>query len=132
MGAELVAAGAHVVLADSDGDRAERVAHELAGRSSVASGSVAAAVLDVRDRAAVKALVEEVADRRGRLDFMFNNAGIVIGGRTQALSGEHWDRVIEVNLMGVVNGVVAAYPLMAAARHGHIVNTASTAGWRRR
>jgi NAD(P)-dependent dehydrogenase (short-subunit alcohol dehydrogenase family) len=128
MGTELVGQGAHVVLADLDGDRAERVAGELAAEATAAGGSVAAVMLDVRDRAAVKALVDDVAARRGRLDFMFNNAGIVIGGRTHTMSGEHWDRVIDVNLMGVVNGVVAAYPLMAAARHGHIVNTASTAG----
>ena len=55
---------------------------------------------------------------------MFNNVGIVIGGRTHTMSGEHRDRAIDVNLMGVVNGVVAAYPLMAMAGHGHIVNTA--------
>jgi NAD(P)-dependent dehydrogenase (short-subunit alcohol dehydrogenase family) len=59
---------------------------------------------------------------------MFNNAGIVLGGRTHTMSGEHWDRVLDVNLKGVVNGVIAAYPLMVAQRHGHIVNTASTAG----
>ena len=82
----------------------------------------------MRDAVAVQALVDEVAVRHGRLDFMFNNAGIVIGGRTDEMSREHWDRVIDVNLKGVVNGVVAAYPLMVSQGHGHIVNTASTAG----
>jgi NAD(P)-dependent dehydrogenase (short-subunit alcohol dehydrogenase family) len=127
MGAELAAHGAHVVLADFDGERAEREANELDARDAT-SGSVSAAMLDVRDRAAVKSLVDAVAGRHGQLDFMFNNAGIVIGGRSDTMSGEHWDRVIDVNLMGVVNGVVAAYPMMAAQSHGHIVNTASTAG----
>ncbi len=127
MGTELAAQGAHVVLADLDGERAERAAQNLV-TGAAATGTVTAATLDVRDRAAVQALVDDVADRHGHLDFMFNNAGIVLGGRTQTLSGEHWDRVIDVNLKGVINGVVAAYPLMAAQGHGHIVNTASTAG----
>jgi NAD(P)-dependent dehydrogenase (short-subunit alcohol dehydrogenase family) len=82
----------------------------------------------VRDGSAVQALVDEVAGRHGRLDVMFNNAGIVIGGRTDEMSRDHWDRVIDVNLKGVVNGVVAAYPLMVSQGHGHIVNTASGAG----
>ena len=64
----------------------------------------------------------------GRIDFMFNNAGIVLGGRTDEMTVEHWDRVLDVNLNGVVNGVAAAYPVMVEQGHGHIVNTASTAG----
>jgi NAD(P)-dependent dehydrogenase (short-subunit alcohol dehydrogenase family) len=128
MGTELVAQGAHVVLADLDGERAERVARELETRTGGREGSVSAVALDVRDRAAVQAVVGDVVDRHHRLDFMFNNAGIVLGGRTHTMSGEHWDRVLDVNLKGVVNGVVAAYPVMAAQGHGHIVNTASTAG----
>jgi NAD(P)-dependent dehydrogenase (short-subunit alcohol dehydrogenase family) len=124
MATELAAEDAHVVLADVDGDRAALVAHQITSPS----GSATAATLDVRDRAAVQALVDEVAGRHGRLDFMFNNAGLVIGGRTHTMSGEHWDRVIDVNLKGVINGVVAAYPLMVEQGHGHIVNTASGAG----
>lgn len=119
LGAELAAAGAHAVLADCDG--------ELVARSAEA-GSMTSATLDVRDAPAVKALVDDVVARHGRLDFMFNNAGIVIGGRTDEMPVEHWDRVIDVNLKGVVNGIVAAYPVMVAQGHGHIVNTASAAG----
>jgi NAD(P)-dependent dehydrogenase (short-subunit alcohol dehydrogenase family) len=59
---------------------------------------------------------------------MFNNAGMVLGGRTEEMTTGHWHRVIDVNLIGVVNGVVAAYPVMRKQGHGHIVNTASTAG----
>jgi NAD(P)-dependent dehydrogenase (short-subunit alcohol dehydrogenase family) len=102
-------------------DRLERAAAPLAG-------SVSTAPLDVRDAAAVNALVTDVIDRHGRIDLMFNNAGIVIGGRTDEMSVEHWDRVLDVNLKGVVNGVAAAYPVMVEQGSGHIVNTASTAG----
>jgi len=128
MGAVLAARGAHVVLADWNPERAERAAADLNARPGAAHGTIRAATLDVRDPVAVRALVDEVAARHGRLDYMFNNAGIVIGGRTDEMDVDHWNRVLDVNLKGVVNGIAAAYPRMVAQGHGHIVNTASTAG----
>ncbi len=127
LGAELVRRGARVVLADIDADAVAKAAASLspAGRHRAA---VVGRPLDVRDRAAVQHLVDEVVDRDGALDYLFNNAGISIGGPTQELAGEHWDRIIDVNLRGVVNGVLAAYPQMIEQGHGHIVNTASAAG----
>ncbi len=116
------------MLADIEGERAESIAAEIATRASDGSGSVRSAALDVRDEDGVRRLADEVVAHHGRLDYMFNNAGIVIGGPTTAMSAEHWNRVIDVNLRGVVNGVLAAYPVMVRQRHGHIVNTASTAG----
>ncbi len=124
-GAELAARGATVVLADRDGDAAAERAAEL-DRSR--KGSVRGVELDVRDEDAVRAVVVDTIDRSGAVDLLFNNAGISAGGPTHELTGEHWDRVIDVNLRGVVNGVLAAYPLMIEQGHGHIVNTASGAG----
>ncbi len=117
----LAAAGARVVCTDIDGD--------AAGRTAAALGSTArAARLDVTDAAAVQAVVDDVADRAGRLDLMFNNAGIVWGGDTELLTLDQWNSIIDVNIRGVVHGVAAAYPLMVRQGHGHIVNTASMAG----
>ena len=127
LGAELVSRGAHVVLADIDGATADAAAKALAGRVSP-SGSISAARLDVRDLAAVRAVVDDVASSHGRLDLLFNNAGISMGGNTNDLEEAHWDRIIDVNIKGVVNGLLAAYPLMVAQGEGHIVNTASAAG----
>jgi NAD(P)-dependent dehydrogenase (short-subunit alcohol dehydrogenase family) len=124
LGAELARFGANVVLADIDGDAAERAAGEIAAAGGVAIGRQ----LDVRDAAAVASLVDEVANRDGRIDFLFNNAGITMGGPTHELTSAHWDRIIDINLRGVVNGVLAAYPRMIEQGHGHIVNTASGAG----
>lgn len=115
----LAAAGADVVCTDVDGEAAARTADPLGARS---------ARLDVTDAAAVQACVDEVVDRTGGLDLMFNNAGITWGGDTELLTLAQWNAVIDVNIRGVVHGVAAAYPLMVRQGRGHIVNTASMAG----
>ena len=115
----LAGAGARVLCTDVDGDAAERTATALGARS---------ARLDVTDAAAVQACVDDVVATTGRLDLMFNNAGITFGGDTELLTLDQWNAVIDVNIRGVVHGVAAAYPQMVRQGHGHIVNTASMAG----
>ncbi|MFB9892047.1 SDR family NAD(P)-dependent oxidoreductase [Planobispora takensis] len=116
---ELARRGVHVVAADLDAAGAERTAKEFGCRS---------AALDVTDAQAVRDLVTGVRREHGRLDFLFNNAGIAVGGTTDELTLDHWNRTIDVNLRGVVHGVHAAYPVMIEQGRGHIVNTASLAG----
>jgi NAD(P)-dependent dehydrogenase (short-subunit alcohol dehydrogenase family) len=115
----LVAAGAEVLCTDIDEDAAARTASTLGARS---------ARLDVTDATAVQAAVDGVVERAGRLDLMFNNAGIVWGGDTELLTLDQWNAIIDINVRGVVHGVAAAYPQMIRQGHGHIVNTASMAG----
>jgi NAD(P)-dependent dehydrogenase (short-subunit alcohol dehydrogenase family) len=117
----LVSEGARVVIADVNGDLAATTARELGNR-------VRAEPLDVTDAAAVHALVDATAEREGRLDYLFNNAGIAVMADARDTTLEDWNRLIDVNLRGVVHGVVAAYPLMLRQGNGHIVNTASAAG----
>jgi NAD(P)-dependent dehydrogenase (short-subunit alcohol dehydrogenase family) len=119
----LVAAGADVVCTDIDAEAAERTAREALG-----PGKACSARLDVTDAASVQATVDGVVSRAGRLDLMFNNAGIVWGGDTELLSLGQWNAIIDVNIRGVVHGVAAAYPVMIRQGHGHIINTASMAG----
>ncbi|KGI68378.1 SDR family oxidoreductase [Mycolicibacterium rufum] len=120
----LTAAGAEVWIADRQYDVAEQLAQRLRG-----SGARAHAVaLDVRDPAAFEAAVAEAVRTSGRLDYLFNNAGIGIGGEVDSLTLEDWTDIIDVNLRGVIHGVQAAYPVMIAQGSGHIVNTASMAG----
>jgi NAD(P)-dependent dehydrogenase (short-subunit alcohol dehydrogenase family) len=119
----LVAAGASVVCTDIDGEAAARTAESLSG-----PGTARSVTVDVTDAAAVQGVVDDVLARAGRLDLMFNNAGIAWGGDTELLTLEQWNAIIDVNIRGVVHGVVAAYPAMLRQGHGHIVNTASMAG----
>lgn len=120
----LAARGAGVVVTDLDGAAAAAVAAclERAGRGA------RAAPLDVTDAAAFRALVEETAASEGRLDFLFNNAGVGVAGEARDLALADWQPVVDVNLWGVVHGIAAAYPLMVRQGFGHIVNTASGAG----
>ena len=69
-----------------------------------------------------------MSTRYGGLDYIFNNAGIGIGGEVRDCSIDDWRSVLNVNLFGVVNGVAAAYPLMVKQGYGHIINTASIEG----
>src|ERR1700753_4478578 len=91
-------------------------------------GTATSATLDVTDPAAVASAVDGVVARAGRLDLMFNNAGIAWGGDTELLTLDQWNAIIDINIRGVVHGVTAAYPVMLKQGHGHIVNTASMAG----
>jgi NAD(P)-dependent dehydrogenase (short-subunit alcohol dehydrogenase family) len=121
---DLAGRGAEVVLADRQATLAEEVAREI----RAAGGHAEVAELDVRDAAAFRRLALEVRRRSGHLDYLFNNAGIAIGGEVASYSQADWDEIIEVNLRGVTHGIQAVYPAMVAQGSGHIVNTASMAG----
>jgi NAD(P)-dependent dehydrogenase (short-subunit alcohol dehydrogenase family) len=125
LGRELAGRGALVVLADRDGEDARKEAARIAAVGGRAEG----ATLDVRDAPAVDALVTDVFARHGRLDYLFNNAGIAVGGEARELALEDWRDAVEVNLMGVVHGVQAAWPRMIGQGFGHVVNTASMAAF---
>ena len=116
--------GASVVLADRQAALTQEVAAGIRERG----GQASAVELDVTDFTAVDQLVRATAQAQGRLDYMFNNAGIAIGGEVRVCHIEDWAAVLNVNLHGVVNGVQAAYPVMLSQGYGHIVNTASMAG----
>jgi NAD(P)-dependent dehydrogenase (short-subunit alcohol dehydrogenase family) len=121
----LVGRGARVVVADINASRAAAVARELSERGP---GSATSLSLDVADALGFEQALGDVHARDGRLDLLFNNAGIAVGGPVEELTLAHWERVLDVNLRGVMHGVRAAYPLMLEQRSGHIVNTASLAG----
>ncbi len=121
---QLAGNGAKVVVADINRKGAEEAASSI----DASGGWARAALLDVTDAGGTQRLVRETAAEFGRLDYMFNNAGIAIGGDARDIDWEHWRRTLDINLMGVIYGSRAAYSLMVEQGFGHIVNTASGAG----
>ncbi len=115
---QLAGDGAHVVIADVDLSGASRLQQEL----TVNGHSATSARLDVSDKRAVWELITRTASEHGRLDLMVNCAGIVSRGPAEDLP---WDRILEVNLGGVVAGTMAAYSVMKQQHFGSIVNIAS-------
>ena len=121
---ELAKRGCEIVLADLQMESAE----EIASAINASGGRATAAEVDVVSFSELEKLVTETVRRTGRLDYMFNNAGIAISGNVSHYSIEDWNQILEVNLHGVINGVQAAYQVMMNQGFGHIVNTASFAG----
>ena len=116
--------GATVVLGARRVDRIDALAREL-----TANGQQALAVqTDVTDRVQVQRLVDAAIARFGRIDVMINNAGLMPHSPLERLKIDDWDRMIDVNLKGVLYGIAAALPPMQAQKSGHIINVSSVAG----
>lgn len=113
--------GAFVVVADRNGAAAAQVAAEIAGQG----GKAEPLVVDVAREAEVKAMVETVVARHGRLDILVNNAGYGFAGTVVTTSEQDWDALMAVNVKGVFFGCKHAIPVMERQGGGVIVNTAS-------
>jgi len=121
---ELSRKDAIVILADINNQQINEVAETI-----TASGYRAEALpVDVSNYDAVKKLVDDTVAQHGRLDYMFNNAGIAVGGEVRDCAIDDWRNVLDVNLNGVIYGIDSAYPIMVEQGFGHIVNTASIEG----
>jgi NAD(P)-dependent dehydrogenase (short-subunit alcohol dehydrogenase family) len=116
---QLAAVGARVTVSDLPGPALERAAVEL---------GVPAIPIDVSSRDEIAAGIDAVVGEHGRLDLMFNNAGVAIFGEYDVVTLDDWDRIIDVNLRGVAHGSTLAYRQMVRQGGGRIVNTASVAG----
>jgi NADP-dependent 3-hydroxy acid dehydrogenase YdfG len=120
----LSAQGASVVLGARRQDRIQSLAHELTG----AGGKAIAITTDVTDRGQVKKLVDTAAQTHGRVDVMINNAGVMPQAPLDRFKLDEWDRMIDVNLKGVLYGIAAALPYMQQQKSGHFINVSSVAG----
>ncbi|MFW0789574.1 SDR family NAD(P)-dependent oxidoreductase [Gordonia sp. CPCC 205333] len=118
-------AGSEVLCTDINLDTAT----ESAAMITAAGGNASAHRLDVTDDDAWQAFAQQLRDDGRLVELLVNNAGVGVVGAFLAHSKEDWDRQIDVNLNGVVNGCRAMAPLMVEARHGHIVNIASVAAY---
>lgn len=122
----LASEGATVVLGARRTNRIEALADEL-----TQSGAQAfARATDVTDAGQVQRLVDAAVERYGRLDVMINNAGLMPQSLLEARKIGEWDRMIDVNIKGVLYGIAAALPHMQRQKGGHIVNVSSVAGHR--
>jgi NADP-dependent 3-hydroxy acid dehydrogenase YdfG len=113
-----------VVISDISAQRIE----ETAGQIKAEGGTADASQLDVSDYGDVKKMIDDTVKSRGRVDYLFNNAGIAVGGPAKDMHIDDWRDVLSVNLNGVVHGAAVAYPLMVRQGFGHIINTASIEG----
>jgi NAD(P)-dependent dehydrogenase (short-subunit alcohol dehydrogenase family) len=116
--------GSLVFIADIDAD----AAGDVAARIIAAGGRARAVQVDMSKKDDVQRMVDSAVSEFGRLDYIFNNAAIAIGGDTRDLTIEQYDRVIGVDLLGVVYGAVAGYQAMARHGGGHIINVSSLGG----
>ena len=116
--------GMDIAIGDIEQGAGEAVAEEVRakGRRAIA------VVCDVTDLESVRGLAEAAKAHLGAYHVVCNNAGVISGGPTAEMSPAEWDWVLDVDLQGVVNGVIAFLPGLVEQGEGHIVNTASIAG----
>jgi len=120
----LAAAGVHVVVADLNAARAEAVAAEVAAVGAQGLGLR----LDVNIATDFDRAREALLARFGRIDIVTNNVGVIAAGLPEHIPLAEWERLVSTNLLSVVRSNHTFLPLLLAQGHGHIVNTASTAG----
>jgi len=115
--------GAKVVLGARRTEKLEKLVEEIHASGGVAEFKA----VDVTHREDMKAFVHFAKDTFGRIDVIFNNAGVMPLSRMNALKVEEWDNMINVNIHGVLNGIAAGLPIMEAQGSGQFINTASIA-----
>jgi NADP-dependent 3-hydroxy acid dehydrogenase YdfG len=116
--------GASVVLGARRVDRIDAIAKDI----QAARGKALALATDVTEASQVKALVDLAAEAFGRVDVVINNAGLMPHSPLERLKIDDWDRMIDVNLKGVLYGIAAALPHMKRQLSGQIINVSSVAG----
>lgn len=121
---QLAREGARVVVADYD----ETAGAEAVQAIAAAGGEAAFLRTDVANERDVEALVAHAEERFGRLDILHNNAGVLTGPRFPDSPPRYWNRAIDINVRGVLNGIYYAVPALRRAGGGAIVTTASVSG----
>ena len=122
----LAGSGAKVVLGARRRDRIDAVVKDITAKGGTALGFQA----DVTKRSEVEALVQGAIHEHGRIDVIVNDAGIMPIAPMAALKVEEWDRMIDVNIKGLLFGVAAVLPIMQKQKQGHIINMSSVGGFK--
>ena len=121
---ELARRGAHLALSDVD----EVGLAETVALCEGAAVKVTSERIDVSDREAVHAWADKVVDDHGKVNLIFNNAGVALGATIEAMSFEDFEWLMNIDFWGVVNGTKAFLPHLKAAGEGHVVNVSSVFG----
>ncbi|MVO98414.1 SDR family NAD(P)-dependent oxidoreductase [Paenibacillus lutrae] len=121
---QLSARNIYVIVSDINVAQGEELVQEMVNLG----GQARFVRLDVTDASQFQSVVQKVSEEFGRLDYLFNNAGISMYGEFSDMSLEDWSKIVDINFWGVIYGTHAAYPLMQKQGFGHIINTASVAG----
>jgi NADP-dependent 3-hydroxy acid dehydrogenase YdfG len=122
----LAANGAKVVLGARRKERIDALAKEITAKG----GSALAFKTDVTKRGDVDTLVKGALEKHGRIDVIVNNSGVMSISPMSAVKVEEWDRMIDVNIKGLLYGVAAVLPIMQKQKQGHIINIASVVGFK--
>ncbi|MCX4671318.1 SDR family oxidoreductase [Streptomyces sp. NBC_01381] len=125
----LVAEGHRVVAGARRTDRLRALAERTAAMAARSGGSLHPVRLDVTDRADVAAFVEAARERHGRVDVLVANAGVMPLSRLDSLLVDEWDRMIDVNVRGLLHGIAAVLPVFTAQGAGHFVTVASVGAY---
>ncbi|WP_354666177.1 SDR family oxidoreductase [Nostoc sp. GT001] len=120
----LAASGAKLMLAARREDRLK----ELVGAIAKSGGTATYQVTDVADCAQMEALAKETLSTYSRIDVLINNAGLMPLSPLDQVKVEEWDRMIDVNIKGVLYGIAAVLPIMRQQKSGHVINLSSVAG----
>jgi NADP-dependent 3-hydroxy acid dehydrogenase YdfG len=121
----LAADGHRVLLGARRTDRLERLVEEITEEG----GTAAFRELDVTDVASMRSFIDAALGEYGRIDALVSNAGLMPLSPLEALKTDEWDRMIDVNVRGVLHGIAAALPAMRAQGGGHFVNIASVGAY---
>lgn len=122
----LAGSGAKVVLGARRRDRIDALVKDITAKGGAALGFET----DVTNRSEVDALVQGAIHKHGRIDVIVNNAGIMPIAPMAALKVDEWDRMIDVNIRGLLFGVAAVLPIMQKQKQGHIINMSSVGGFK--
>jgi NADP-dependent 3-hydroxy acid dehydrogenase YdfG len=120
----LAKSGARVVLGARRTDRLEAIVAEIREEG----GEALAVSLDVTNRNSTQTFVDTAIERFGGIDVLVNNAGVMLLSPLEDRKVDEWERMIDVNVKGVLNGIAAVYPAMRKQGHGHVINVSSVAG----
>ena len=120
----LASLGAHVVLGARRKDRLTDIAKDIHS----AGGKAEVVVTDVTQKESVDALIQAAIDHYGRIDVLINNAGLMSIAPLSETKIDEWDRMIDINIKGVLYGIAATLPVFQKQQSGHFINISSVAG----